>query len=318
MSFSMPPGIDALTPPQRTRVILAEARHALDRQLWDAALGSGTGAIDGGGAAAPPCACREGGADWTDLSTLLGMGQRPAAPATPNPPGLVDDTASPPSRSMPAGDFAARLGVNARHADVLTAAAERTGIAPAALAAIIDAEAAKDRNGAWIATSRNPRSSAAGLGQFLAGTWIGLAQTPGSDLHAIARARGWIGDNGRVLRAARADLLALRFDPAVAIGAIADYSAANLRFLERAGVARPDGVEGTARLAYMAHYLGPGDALRHLSGTLSERRARVLLSAQVGAGAAASRVASSGSATAAHAAWLDGHLARHIRPARYG
>ena len=29
---------------------------------------------------------------------------------------------------MPAGDFAARLGVNARHADVLTAAAERTGI----------------------------------------------------------------------------------------------------------------------------------------------------------------------------------------------
>ena len=50
----------------------------------------------------------------------------------------------------------------------------------------------KGKGGRWQVMSRNPRSSAAGLGQFLSGTWIGEAQRKGTYLNEVARTRGWI------------------------------------------------------------------------------------------------------------------------------
>ncbi|QCI80046.1 hypothetical protein E6W36_12600 [Hankyongella ginsenosidimutans] len=105
------------------------------------------------------------------------------------------------------------LGSNAGYQPLFEAAGARTGLAPALLAAIVGAEA-ESRNGAWDPNSRNPRSSAAGLTQFLDSTWIGEAQRPGTYLNGVAQANGWLTAQGRIAPQAREALLDLRFDPA--------------------------------------------------------------------------------------------------------
>jgi len=209
------------------------------------------------------------------------------------------------------------LGPNARYKAVLDAAAKRTGIPAAALAAIVDAEAGKGCDGAWKTASRNPRSSAAGLGQFLGGTWQGEAERAGTWLHDVAAKQGWLGDNGRVLPAARSALLALRYDGAASIHATADYALRSVAQLQHAGIEIGSDVVTVARAAYLGHHLGTGDAIRFLKGGLDPSRAKVLLDAQVGAASATQRIAQSGNAASAHRSWLLGFIDRHITPSRF-
>ena len=72
------------------------------------------------------------------------------------------------------------LGVNEVFRDPLLKAEEITKIDAAALAALIDAEAAKVNSGAnagqWDPKSFNADSDAAGLTQFLQSTWLGHAR----------------------------------------------------------------------------------------------------------------------------------------------
>ncbi len=310
----------------QARLILHQAQAEMAAQLWRAALGSedGSGATASIGGA--DCECAGGSSLLGVIDGLEGLQALTQQPDSPSikPFAAPPTLAVPVAPDMPANPIArlgsgsmTNLGPNARYADHLEAAGSRTGLGAPLLAAIVDAEAGHLADGSWNVRARNPRSSAAGLGQFLSGSWLDLARDPSSWLGQQARTKGWVDGNGRISPTARNDLLALRFDPAASINAIADYARANLDRLKRAGHQPPPTIEGQARMAYLGHYLGPGDALAYLGGRLGERRSRVLLNAQIGPEAAARRIAQSGGAEAAHSRWLEGHIARKIRPERY-
>ena len=312
--------LDRLRPEQKAELIYTQARTELSSRLWRAALGSEP-APD---AAQSPTSGGPLSGNLDALLAVLTNGGRAEAPAPrrselPGPP-LPASTAVPEAKA-PVGAAevgrAGGLGPNSHHQASLERAAQRTGIPTAALAAIVDAEAAKSRDGSWKLYSRNPRSSAAGLGQFLAGTWIGEAERPGTWLNQVARNRGWLSEGGKVIKDARSELLALRYDGETSIHATADYAKGNLDRLRNAGVEIGGGVEKVAQAAYLGHHLGAGDAIKFLKGGIDDRRAATLLKAQIGSASANARLAQTGDASAAHRQWLLGFVERHIRPERF-
>jgi hypothetical protein len=317
-----------LDPAQKAKLIYAQARSEMSDRLWRAALGS-----DGpDGDTSRPSEKR--GLPMS-LEALLGLLEGDGKTSASAIPGMV---AAMQRGEAPVGDGSGRggsdadtedkggqrdnalslgHGPNARYAPMLGAAANRTGLPAAALATIVHAEAAKDGDGRWLPYSRNPRSSAAGLGQFLSSTWEGEAEREGTWLNATARANGWLNERGHVRGDARAQLLSLRYDPQAAIETTADYARANLDGLRKAGVTVGSGVEDIARTAYIGHHLGRGDAVRFLTGSLDPARARRLLDAQIGEAQASRRIEQAGSAVAAHRSWLLDFVGRNIRPASF-
>ena len=306
--------IERMRPEQKAALIYAQARSDLSGRLWRAALG-------GDDTAQAPQQNQRSAGLAPNLETLLAVLTRDDAPTPQHgrPDGARATMPAPPiSDPTPAAvERAAGLGPNAQYKGSLERAAQRTGIPTAALAAIVDAEAAKGRDGSWKLFSRNPRSSAAGLGQFLAGTWTAEAERPGTWLNQVAGSRGWLSESGRVLKGARAELLSLRYDGETSIHAIADYAKGNLDRLRHAGVAIGNGVEKVAQAAYLGHHLGAGDAIKFLKGGIDDRRAAVLLKAQIGTASANARLAQTGDASSAHRQWLLGFVERHIRPDRF-
>lgn len=332
----------ALTPAQRAKVIFAEAQSSLTTRLWRAALGDTDrsdrdssplggssmkmdsllellgsqmpGGVTGAHGCACQCACNCHAAKPPVGDALSDEGQRRGANAGTAPePASVDRVADPADAT---GGVLA-LGNNTRYAPALAAAEARTGLPAATIAAIVDAEAAKTSDGRWNPHSRNPRSSAAGLGQFLSGTWTDLAQTPGTWLNAQAAERGWLDGRGRLNTGRRAELLALRYDPQASIMGVADFAKRNLDQLEKCGVRVRTDAETLAKAAYLSHHLGLGDAQKFLRGGIEPGRARMLLAAQIGSNAAEQRIASAGSATHAHRQWLLGFIDRRIRPEQF-
>jgi len=311
--------LQQLSPQQRSNLILTEARSELSNRLWRSALG------DGGDSTS---AVGKGGSTGFGLDALLSMlAEQAAGIATPaaapaaDSAGTADASPAPadPATTMASGSVElGGLGANARHEPTLAAAATRTGIPAPALAAIVNAEAAKTSDGSWNSYSRNPRSSAAGIGQFLSGTWQGMAETKGTWLHQVAEQKGWLGDNGRVQPGARAELLALRYDATASINTVADYARQNLNGLKRAGVTVGSDPDAIAKGAYIGHHLGLGDAVKFMSGGLDPARARLLLNAQVGTASASDRIAAAGNASSAHRAWLLAYVDRNLRPERFG
>jgi hypothetical protein len=313
--------LDRLRPEQKADLIYTQARTELSGRLWRAALGESA-------SSEAPQQAASSGSLAANLDALLAVFGRESESAIPAPPRASLIQAVLPAAPAPAASEtkpvetaevgrATGLGPNAQHQASLERAAQRTGIPTAALAAIVDAEAAKGRDGSWKLYSRNPRSSAAGLGQFLAGTWIGEAERPGTWLNQVARNRGWLSESGRVVKDARSELLSLRYDGDTSIHAIADYAKGNLDRLRNAGVDIGGGVDRIAQAAYLGHHLGAGDAIKFLKGGLDDRRAAVLLKAQVGTANANVRLAQVGDASAAHRQWLLGFVERHIRPERF-
>lgn len=296
--MTAPDIVGQLAVAMRSRLLGVDHRRDAAGDLWQAALEAETGFR-----AKRQPAPDHGRAAPIDLLHLL----QPEPIIEPSSPGIRSG-----NMILPAS-----LGPNARHADALNAAAARTGVPAAAIAAIIDAEAAKAHDGRWNSASRNPRSSAAGLGQFLKATWVGEAESRGSWLNARAGASGWLDGVGRVRPESREALLALRFDSEASIQATADFARGNLDRLRRSGIAIGAGAEEQARLAYLSHQLGAGDAVRFLRGGLSDRRAGHLLAAQVGTVSAAQRISASGDASGAHRRWLLAYVDQRIRPDRY-
>lgn len=326
-------GLDTLSPTERARVIYTQARSEITERLWQAAIG---GQQEGRFEAQPTCR-HGGGLPMAGMLAPFFSGEasgRPALVPAPVPVPVPDSpfvatprnmhTAEPGAGTVVAGigqwpqtGVLSGLGSNAAHAAALNRAAERSAIPAPALAAIVDAEAAKRSDGSWNLLSRNPRSSAAGLGQFLSGTWIGMAEKKGNWLHDMADQKGWLDHRNRVRPEAKGALLALRYDADAAINTTADYARSNIDMIRKAGIRTGDDPQTMAKLAYLGHHLGPGDAIRYLSGGLSENRAAHLLKAQIGSGKAAASINRTGDASVAHRNWLDGYVARNIRPDRF-
>lgn len=316
-------GATALTPEQKAKLIYNEARSELSGRLWRAALGSADSTDDpaqanGPGRRSGSLAGGQSGPLGLDRLLALLDSRAPAAGSSQEngiaSPGegvatSVDDAAAVP--------LAMEDGPNARYAGMLGAAAARTGVPASALAAIVDAEAAKGAGGTWQPYSRNPRSSAAGLGQFLNRSWEGEAERAGTWLHATAQANGWLNSHGQVKSESRGALLAMRYDPRASIETVADYASANLTALRGSGLRIGEGAEDVAQAAYLGHHLGLGDARQFLAGGLSPDRARKLLGAQVGTAAAERRIAQTGSAVTAHRTWLLDYVGKHVRPDRF-
>lgn len=300
----IPGDLSALAPAERTELIYRTARFGLDQQLWQAALGLADSKPPRPASTVSP---GSGPLSLDALVEALSAEDRLVPRLTSTPPTATPD-------SFAGGSL--RLGANSSFQPLLEQAARRTGLDPSVLASIVDAEAARRPDGRWDPASRNPRSTATGLGQFLAGTWLAEARRPGSWLAGEAAARGWTDKDGNLREGARQAFLNLRTDPRASIEAIADHAAANLKRLRAAGV-QAESLPDQARAAYLAHHLGLGDAQRFLGGGLSEGRASRLLAAQVGEASAGRRIAETGSAAEAHRAWLLAYVDRRVRPARF-
>lgn len=297
-----------MDPALRSELIYRNARAQVEQRLWDVALGAqdnpegqaGVGVL----ASAKPVN--------PFLAPSIANYVNPNA-ATPNAADAIAVPMAAPAKSGASTVSSAGLGPNAKFAGVLERASQRTGVPASALAAIVQAEAAKRPDGSWNTASRNPRSSAAGLGQFLAGTWMAEAERAGSFLNKVASEKGWLNAAGKVEASARAAVLSMRYDAETAIETTADFAASNLARLRRAGVALGKNAEEIAKSAWISHHLGPGDAVRYLKGALSPDRAKTLLEAQIGKSAAATKIASVGQAAAAHRQWLSNYVNNHVK-----
>lgn len=287
--MTSPGDLQRLSPTVRAQLIYGAAKRGDELALWRAALGRTTSTSSTTAPATSPL---------LDFQSLL-QALQPDTTTT----AATDSTTN-----------SLDLGPNQALAGTVSAAAERTGLPAAALAAIVNAESARTADGEWNPASRNPRSSATGIGQFLNRTWLGEAERSGTYLHQLAADRGWLDSSGKVTAKARTALLDLRSDPTVSIQAVADYARGNLDRLAKHGIDTGTSVGAVARTAWLAHHLGAGDAIRFLGQGLPPDRAEQLLSAQVGSSAAERRIASAGDATTAHRQWLLGYLDRHLKP----
>ena len=112
--------------------------------------------------------------------------------------------------------------------------------------------------------ARAPTSSAAGLYQFTAGTWLTTL-----DRHGAAHGLGWAGaaiDGGRVSDPGmRAQIMALRFDPSASALMAAELANDNRAELQTALGRDPDSAE-----LYLAHFLGTAGAKSFLGALASD------------------------------------------------
>jgi hypothetical protein len=213
------------------------------------------------------------------------------------------------------------LGVNEVFRNELLKAEEITRIDAAALAALIDAEAAKVKSGPtkdqWDPKSFNPDSEAAGLTQFLGSTWLGHARNSTTLLNKVAKEKGLVTALDGVVGTREAELLKLRFDPELSIVSAAEFGVNNLQALDNAGLL-PDGIgdDEKARFMYLAHHEGAAGARAFLKNQNSGDLGK--FAKQVGAERAAALTAAAGGDVArAYRGWLNEYMDEHIRPAKF-
>jgi len=145
----------------------------------------------------------------------------------------------------------------------------------------------------WNANAGNAQSGAAGLTQFLASTWLNHIMLPGYYVHDQSVAKGWVRQeaapkggkrwvfvlaDGKTTispygqRSSDANVqacLAMRMDPTWSINAAADYGAANLKVLAKAGF-KLSGLNDMdkAKLMYLMHHEGEGAGPAFIRNTL--------------------------------------------------
>lgn len=162
---------------------------------------------------------------------------------------------------------AAASGAGANVRSAIAGAAQATGTDFAYLMAQAKLESSLDPS------ARARTSSASGLYQFTTGTWLRTL-----DKHGAAHGLGWASDmisDGSVRDpAARAQLLALRFDPQVAALMAGELANDNRDFLSGVLGREPDHAE-----LYLAHFFGAegaGKFLTALSDNPAQSAAGVL------------------------------------------
>jgi LysM repeat protein len=255
------------------------------------------------------------------------------------------------------------LGPNAEFREYVKTAAQRAGLVLQSVAAVMNAEAIKDKTGKWKADSKSNKSSATGMTQFLDGSWVGEALRTGTHLNAKAMQNGWLSKEAKgqfqfkkadgsfvtgpdLLRKLMAlvtskrvssdanlqKLLDLREQAEYAIIGAMDYAKYNLDTLAAKGydVATLNDTE-KARIMYLCHHLGAGDAVHFIQHTIPEEDvfklgkngkkilvqngARKLLTAQIGAVRAEKEyiAPNGGSWVKGHREWLQGFIGNHIK-----
>jgi hypothetical protein len=172
----------------------------------------------------------------------------------------------------------------------------------------------------WLPTSTNPRSSARGLTQFLDGTWIGLAASKDSYLSEQAILRGYVAEEVKTKRLIvknKEGLLAMRDDPETSIMVSVDYGALNFKALLRKKC-NVSGINSSekAKLIYLMHHLGFGEAWQFIENKIQEDRAKKIFSDQIGKDSAETRAKKEegNSYVLAHRRWLIGFIDSNIVP----
>jgi len=260
-----------------------------------------------------------------------------------------------------------KLGANNVYRDWVKKAAARAGLLPQAVAAVMNAEAAKGKDGKWQEDSKSGKSSATGMTQFLDASWIDMALQSGTYLNDKAVGEGWLStDEHGVQQFKKADgtfikadkqhrldralvrmikpkrtasdanlqkLLDLRYQAEYAIMTAMDYAKANLAALRQRGydIDSLNDVE-KARIMYLCHHLGIGDAVHFIQNTIPEEDvyvegkdkqkhlkqngAKKLLTAQVGPDQAENKYKKENGSSwvKGHRAWLRGFININIAP----
>lgn len=260
-----------------------------------------------------------------------------------------------------------RLGQNNIYREAILKAAKHCNMSPQAIAALIDAEAAKitirvplkhsdgrpvlDKRGKpitrSIGTQWDPKSwnkdkrtgdGAAGLTQFIPGTWLAHGMSRAYYLHQLFKDRGWVreetnkkgrknivfllsdGTTTEKPLAHKGDsaviaCLNARFQPTLSIMAAADYAKYNLAALANKGFktgALTD--RDKAKLMYLMHHEGEGNGprfIRNALDELSEQKMRHIFLRQLGDKPAAMEtriVRSHGDVYQAYRQWLVDYI----------
>lgn len=244
-----------------------------------------------------------------DVSDSLTAGNVPAEATVPAVGGTASGTL--------------KLGKNEIFRAPLLQAGARTQIDPAALAALINAEAAKKR-GVWQKNSKAPTSSAAGLTQFINSTWLQMARTRGTLLNETGKADGLVvtgtGSKDSVPASKKNALLKKRFDPLQSITAAAEYGVQNLKILMSENLIAPSiSDDQKAWFMYLAHHEGPAGAVKFLKKTITASSAKRLLNANVPNQTSRAKLISDngGSVVKAYISFLTGYINRNIVPKRF-
>ncbi|MDH5731934.1 MAG: hypothetical protein OEZ58_23365, partial [Gammaproteobacteria bacterium] len=216
------------------------------------------------------------------------------------------------------------LGKNSRYKADIEFAAKRTGLTKATIAALINAEAAKDKNGVWDPNSKNTRASATGLTQFISLTWEYEATNENTYLNQRAKELGYIDKSNNIVN--KQGLLDLRKNSRESIVAAAEMGKRNLDNLVKAGLLDAESNEKTlAQVMYLTHQSGYTGAKRYLNKTdkanepiLTQETAKYLLAKQIGAKQANTNInIKRGNAPLAYREWLQGHMDKFVNPSKF-
>lgn len=221
--------------------------------------------------------------------------------------------------TAPQGAYAPQnlaLGANERYRDSIVEAANRTGMTPQTVAAIINAETLRNANGVWQTNAKAGTSTATGMTQFLSSTWVGEATRAGSVLNQEAKAQGLVDANNRVVD--RTALLEARNDPRLSILAGADYARSNLAALRADGrITDATSPAALAKYAYLAHHEGLAGARGFLDGNMGYLRSGTFDANVRGATATRYLEAAGGDMRQAYRNWLSDYTDRQIDVRRF-
>ena len=167
------------------------------------------------------------------------------------------------TRPDPYSEANLSIGPNERFRRDILAAAHFYHLAPHIIAGLAGAETNPNQ---WDPAAFNRSSGAAGLLQFLPGTWTSLGERRGSYLNGVAARLGYLDGQGHLIPTRTAQFLALRNDPTISIWAAADYASHNLGVLRNQHYIRNESPAALARYAYIAHHEGVVGAQRFLRG----------------------------------------------------
>nr|WP_276509774.1 transglycosylase SLT domain-containing protein [Novosphingobium taihuense] len=156
------------------------------------------------------------------------------------------------------GSPAATSGAGASVRGAIAGAAQATGTDFAYLMAQAKLESSLDPS------ARSRTSSASGLYQFTSGTWLRTLEKHGAE-HGLGWASDMIRSGAANDPSARAQLLALRFDPQVAATMAGELAGDNGDYLSSVLGRQPDHAE-----LYLAHFFGAEGAGRFLTALGSD------------------------------------------------